>query len=257
MTITNQHVEPVAVAPFPGGLLSTARTLSGDWRGGVTFRPIDGTTGVWGCINDGSEKTINPTADPFRVDPFMVYAGFECDGPIEDQLEADARVLLERTRSAAVARELIVSDPVIGNESISTVGIDITTTPQSLRDSIAGFMSVLSTPGKAGEVMLHVPYLAVPYFEEVGIEWRDNGWFLGPIPVSVDAYPNWDGDPPTDDDNAYIYMTRPVEYALGEVQPFGGYSGRINNAVVVAEQLAIVRFEPTFAYGIDVDFGAP
>lgn len=257
MTITNQHVEPVAVAPMPGGLLDVGRTIEGDWRGGVTFRPIDGTTGVWGCINDGSEKDINPTADPHRVDPFMAYAGFECDGPIEDQLEADARVLLARNLSAHLARELIISDPIIGNPSVASVGTDLTPgTPQPFMESIAGLMSVLSDPGKAGEVVLHVPYLAIPYFELVGITWSGSGWFLGPIPVSVDAYPNWDGGPPVDDDEAYIYMTRPVEYAVAEAQPFGGYSGRINNAVVVVEQLAIVRFEPTFAYGINVDFGA-
>lgn len=257
MTITNQYVEPVQAGAMPGGLLDTARPIVGDWTGGVTFRPVNGQAGVWSCINDGSEKDINGTSDPFRVDPFMLYAGFECDGPIEDQLEQDARTVLERSRSQMLAQQLVVSDPLVGNSDLSTDGTDITPGggPVGFRDSVAGLLSAISDCG-GGEVMLHVPLIALPYLDAVGVKWNGTGWFLGPIPVSVDAYPNPDGDPPTDPDNAYVYLTRPVEYGVGEVQVLGGYKGRLNNAVVVVEQLAIVRYDPACVYSINVDFGA-
>lgn len=256
MTITNQPIEPVQAGAMPGGLLSTARPLTGDWTGGVTYRPLNGSSGVWGCVNDGSEKDINSTADPFRIDPFMVYAGFECDGPVEDQLEADARAVLDRSRSHRLAEQLVFSDPLIGNPDFTTEASDITGgTPTAFKQSVAGLLSAIYDCG-GGEVMLHVPLLAMPFLEGLGVKWTGTGWTLGPIPVSVDAYPNLGGAAPTDPDDAYVYLSRPVEYALGDVQVFASYRGRQNEAVVVAEQLAIVRFDPACVYAANVDFGA-
>ena len=264
MTVTNRHIDPIAAGELPGGLTQTARRLpaGSDWTGGVTYTPGCGTAGVWSCINDGSEKDINAKPDPHRVDPFMVYAGFDCSGaPIMDELMVAARNVLARAVSGRLAAELVFSDPLIGNPDLTTVATDITpATPVTLQPSISGLLSFLTLCG-GGEVMLHMPLMAIPYFEFVGIEWRYEtetvGWYLGPIPVSVDQYPNLGGAAPDpDDDNAYIYMTRPVEYELGAVIENPAFKGRTNEALAIAEQLALVRFDPCCAYAINVDFGA-
>ncbi len=262
MTITNQYVAPIEAGALPGGLLSTARRLpaGSDWRGGITFTPACGTAGIWGCTTDGNfpQKEISQKDNPSRFDPFMVYSGQSCSGaPILDELGLAAEAALVRARSGLMARELVVSHPLIGNPDLSVWSPDITpvTGPTDFKSSIAGLLSGLVDCG-GGEAMLHVPTIAMPFLDAVGIKWNGTGWFLGPIPVSVDDYPNRDGLAPTDPDYAYAYLTRPVEYELSELIDVRNYQQRINEAVVLAEQLVILRFDTCCAYSINVDFGA-
>lgn len=259
MTITNQFIQPIQAGELPGGLTTTARRLpaGSDWTGGVTFTPGCGTAGVWGCVNDGSLKETTQNPDPVRFDPFMVYAAQECSGaPILDELGLYANAALNRAQSSLLARELVVSDPLIGNPDLTSVATDITPGgPTSFRATVAGLLTAVRECG-GGEVMLHVPLIAMPFLDAVGVRWDGTGWSLGPIPVSVDDYLNPNGDPPSDPDNAYIYLTRPVEYEIGPTLDLREYRGRLNEAVVVAERLAIVRFDPCCAYMANVDFGA-
>lgn len=261
MTVTNQFVPPIAAGAMPGGLFTTARPLpaGSDWRGGVTFTPGCGTAGVWGCVVDGtSEKNFTLKPDPIRFDPFLIYSGQECHGaPILDELGQAATDALGRAASGLVARELVVSDPRIGNPSFSTEGIDLTAAagPTDFRSTVAGLLTAVRDCG-GGEVMLHVPLISLPFLSKLGVTWEGEGWQLGPIPVSVDEYPNPNGALPSDPDNAYVYLSRPVEMAFSEEVDLREYMGRRNEAVVVAERLALVRFDPCCVFMANVDFGA-
>jgi hypothetical protein len=244
---------------MPGGLLSVARRLpaGSDWRGGITFTPQCGTTsGRWSCTTAG-EKDVSDKPDPQRFDPFLIHSGARCSGaPVMDDLQELVRGELTRASSGWMAEELVLSDPDVGNLDLSTAATDITPldgldpAPTSLKNSIAGLLSAASECG-AGEVMLHVPIVTLVYLIDLGLEWRDGHYWLGAIPVSVDKYPPL-GGVAIDDSEAWLYLTRPVEFEItpiGEIE-FNHFTGRLNEAVLVGERLAVLRFDPCCVYAI-------
>lgn len=259
MTVANRHIDPIETGEMPGGLLAVARPLpaDADWKGGVTFTPQCGTSGIWSCFVGGEEKTTYEKPDPVRFDPFLIYAGATCEGggtPSLTELEQHARDTLLRSQSMQLARQLVISDPNVDSPDLTTVATDITplTGPTGLKNSIAGLLSALANCG-GGEAVLHVPVVALPYLIDNGLVERDGRYWFGVFPVSVDHYPNLGGLPPASSNEAYLYLTRPVEYEMtgdGEIQ-FNHYTGRTNEAIAMAEKLAILRFDPCCAYAIN------
>lgn len=248
-----KKLPPIESSPLGGGLLTVARDIPADWEGGVSFTPRCGTTGVWPkCPSVGrANKSVGSTSKPADVsfDPFMLYSHVNCGGqPFETELLDQANHALRVQQSMQLARQLVFSDPDVDNPDLATTAEDITLTnslgaaPQRLRNSLGGLLTHAVECGM-GEAVIHIPVVAMPHALSSGVEYRDGKYFLGHIPVSFDDYGQPDGSPNAGD-NAWIYLTGPVEVGIGSPLESSVYENRLNQSTVLVEQLAILRFDP-------------
>ncbi len=257
MTVTNQYISPIKINSTPGGFLRSARLLPDgtDWGGGITFTPACGGADVWSCIYGVDKTNIDGKGDPVEFDPFMLYAGKSCSGSANfDELTELARIALVRGASGRMAQELHTSDPAIGNPDLVSTAQDISPlTAPCIENAIAGLMSAAGLCG-GGELTFHVPFVALASLMKLNlVAFEDGRYRLGGHTIIVDDYPN---EPPTVSgvaptaSQAWIYATGPVEYKLGQNIDVTNHKSRTNTATVLAEQMAIIRFDPCCVFAI-------
>lgn len=242
------RVDPIRVASTPGGLQRAARLLETDvdWSDGVTFASNCGGVGTWQCDFSGAEKTIDDLGDNVRFESFLIYAGVRCDGAVvTDDLREHAGIKIARGTSGALARELH-DGAATGNPSLQSEATDITPLVSPCIDgAIAGLLTAADDCG-GGEVIIHVPLVALaPLIKYNLLSYEDGKYMLGGHTVSVDGYYNLGpGGAAAADDEAWIYATGPVEYRLGDEVEFTQFTDRLNENVLIAERLAVLRFDP-------------
>ena len=257
MTVTNKHIDPILAESTPGGFLRAARLLpeGADWTGGITFTPSCGGSEVWSCSYGAQKTNITEKADPVEFDPFLVYAGKTCSGaPDFADLRELAQIALRRGMSGSLARELQQSDPLIGNPDLVSTAVDITPAggPPCINNAIAGLMTTAQACG-GGELTFHAPMVALASLMNYDlVAFEDGRYRLGGHTIIVDNYENVGptGSPAPADNEVYLYATGPVEYRLGENVDVAHFTGRTNEGIVLAEQLAILRFDPCCSYAI-------
>lgn len=258
MTVTNRHIDPILAESTPGGFLRAARLLPDgtDWTGGVTFTPSCGGAAIWSCSYGAEKPNITGKADPVEFDPFLVYAGTQCSGaPDFDDLRQLSQIKLRRGMSGSLARELQSSDPLVGNPDLVTTGIDITpggVAVPSIKNAIAGLLTTSGECG-GGEITLHAPIVAMAALLTFGlVEFTDGRYRLGGHTIILDNYDNIGpvGSPVAADNEVWIWATGPVEYRLGENIDIAHFTGRTNEGIVLAEQLAILRFDPCCVFAV-------
>lgn len=260
MTITNRYIDPIPAEETPGGFLKAARSLpaGADWTGGITFTPSCGTTDVWSCVYGDEKQNIDAKADPVEFDPFLIYAGTTCSGAHDvENLTELTRIKLARGTSRALARELHSSNALVGNPDLVSSATDLTPggTAVALKNAIAGLLSASGDCG-GGALTIHAPLVALPALMELTLASFDGETYsIGGHTLIVDDYPNEPptGGPAATSDEAWLYVTGPVEYRLGERIDVAHYTGRTNESIVLAEQLAIVRFDPCCVFAILAD----
>jgi hypothetical protein len=256
MTITNKYIDPIIAESTPGGFIRSAGLLpaNADWTGGITFSSSCGGTDVWSCSYGVDKQNITDKGDPVEFDPFIVYAGKRCSGaPDVANLTELATIALKRGISGSLARELHSSDPTIGNPDLVTTATDITPgAAPCVQNAIAGLMSAAGECG-GGPLTFHVPFVALASLMSMSlVEFSDGRYRLGGHTIIVDDYPN---EPPTGGavaaaNEVWLYATGPVEYKLGERIDVGQFTERLNESIVIAEQLAIIRFDPCCVFAI-------
>lgn len=256
MTVTNRHIDPILAESTPGGFIRAARLLpeGTDWTGGVTFTPSCGGSGIWGCAYGQTKAEIEEKSDPVEFDPFLIYAGRTCSGaPDEDELRTLAQIALRRGMSGSFARELQQSDPLVGNPDLVTTATDITpASPPCINNAIAGLMTTAQECG-GGELTFHAPLVALASLMQYNlVTFEDGRYRLGGHTIIVDGYENVGptGAAAAADNEVWLYATGPVEYRLGQNIDVAHYTGQRNEQIVLAEQLAILRFDPCCVYAI-------
>lgn len=256
MSITNIKIDPIPAESTPGGFLRASRLLPEgiDWKGGVTFSGSCGGAERAGCSYGVDVWNVATKGDPVEFDPFMVGAAVKCDGaPDIEDLRQLAQIRLRRGMSGQFARELHTSHPDVGNPDLVTTATDITPlTVPCMENAIAGLLSAADDCG-GGELTLHVPLVALASLMKVDlVDFSDGRYRIGGHTVIVDAYPN---TPPTGGaaagtDEAWIWATGPVEYAVGQNANVEHFTGVLNESVVVVQEQAILRFDPCCSYAI-------
>lgn len=256
MTITNKYIDPIIAESTPGGFLRSAGLLpaSADWTGGITFTPSCGGSDVWSCSYGVDKQNITDKGDPVEFDPFIVYAGKRCSGaPNTAELKELATISLKRGISGSLARELHSSDAAIGNPDLVSNAVDISLpAAPCVQNAIAGLMSAAGECG-GGPLTFHVPFVALASLMTMNlVEFSEGRYRLGGHTIIVDDYPN---EPPTGGaaagaNEVWLYATGPVEYRLGESTDVAHFTERLNESIVLAEQLAIVRFDPCCVFAI-------
>jgi hypothetical protein len=258
VTVTNRHIDPILAESTPGGFLRSARLLpeGTDWTGGITFTPSCGGSAIWSCAYGEEKSNISDKESPVEFDPFLVYAGTTCSGaPDFDDLRQLSQIKLLRGMSGSLARELQSSNVLVGNPDLVTTAIDITPSggPTAVTNAIAGLMSAAQDCGGGGELTFHIPLVALAgLMRHTLVEFIDGRYRIGGHTVIVDAYDNIGptGSTLPSENEAWLYVTGPVEYRLGENIDVAHFTGRTNEGIVLAEQLAILRFDPCCVHAI-------
>lgn len=210
---------------------------------------------MWGCSYGVEKPNISEKGDPVEFDPFLLYAGVTCSGaPDLADLEQLAKIRLRRGMSASLANQLLQSHPDVGNPDLVTLASDITPLGGApcMNNAIAGLMTTAQGCG-GGELTFHAPIVALASLMQYDlVEFADGKYRLGGHTIIVDLYENIGpaGSPVAGANEVYIYATGPVEYKLGATIDISHFTGRTNEGIVLAEQLAIMRFDPCCVYAI-------
>lgn len=260
---------PIGSGRLRGGILSAARPLpsGAEWRQGLTFNPVclTGDDRLWFCTDvvdpEGEEsqpvKNLDAVTAPVVFDPFLAYAESECSTWISrDDLLALARQGFDRTLSAGFAAQL-QSNPLSaqGNQSpsLNSVGTEIAGSGTAdISNTLSALISNAICDCRQTDLLIHAPIRALPFFvERELVEWDDSRsiWHMGPYDFSFDCYSETgpdDVDTAVDGSEVWLYVTGPVEYAVGpEVVPTLEHSltARTNDQLALVEHLAALRFD--------------
>lgn len=255
MSVLLGKLPPITTGRLPGGLLSVARKLDADydvWRQGVNFNGhVAPTGGYHRCVNpaDATDKDIDAVGEVVQFEPFMIYQGAECSTWMDtDELLDMARRGLASTESSMLALQLQDAQ-VTSNPGLADSAEVLTGGPSDVVNTFSGLITAACECG-INDLVFHVNIRLIPFLlEKRLIQWDGSVWRHGPWPVVADCYS--DEVVPTDEDpvagdgsESYIYVTGPIEIAVGpEIEPYGITASQ-NEAVALVERLAILRFDP-------------
>lgn len=242
---------------------------------------------------------FEPQAPPIAAfRPVLLYVPLDCDFVTlgdEDSWLATARDELSTSSAFQLARTL--AGGVDGDEWFSDPNCDAGINPTlsqpypgeafgaappggSAANDVVGsagdhpiagvgeLLAAYTAATMKGGASLHVEVRLLPHLLAMGHVNQRGDIYVGPmesvvIPHSELLGPatNADGDPDAPAaGNSWMYVTGPVEYALGEArvlpeeraQRFVGF-GRTNQWSVIAERQGIVRFNPSVVFAAEVD----
>lgn len=268
-------VEPT---PVEVNLLTSAQGLPAEvasfdvWRSGLTARPVTSIAGgTWpgtGCPADEEPKAEAESSAVETFDPFITYTVQGClDGAPSGRLaefRAEAEAALVYQTPYRMARELWTGERT-GNPSLQSTATDVSATSAMPASEAADLLLARFEDCTAGaRGWLHVPTVLAGqmaskgYLRRVG---RQLQTIQGHVVIPGPGYPGageWGPedavDPTAADGEAWIYVTGPVEAAVGTVFHTGtpdravGSFGRTQEQLVFAEQYAIVRFPATCTF---------
>lgn len=243
------------------------------------------------CPEPDTDKEAAAARGEVATDAFMIYTPMQCDWQTEESnvLEAASTELTDTHTAFGVAGALWLGEGL--PETITLTDGTASAPPTLRRSATDLALGELEfsvavaellrayeecTGGNGGAV-LHVPSILVPYALGAGdgggtIARTEGNLYRGPLGSVVSPGPGYpsgasvagaDGFGPLTDpgppeqyagtlaDQAWIYVTGPVEYALGTIKvlPEDEASrrlgvGRANLYEVWAERFALVRFDP-------------
>lgn len=251
---------------------------SASWRNGISWTPLScQPSGAWAqCPEADSVKDeAVDTGGPVEVMPFWFYTPLSCEWALEpDELDTAARALNDTHAAYAVARALWFGEGLpAANPTLRNTATDVSVGggTADLDDAVALLLATYETAtGGNGGAVLHIPGLALT--GALGgvpggsfIARPEGNVYRGPLGSLISPGPGYpygasaagaDGFGPetapdvyagTAGDELWVYITGPVEYALGEsieLSPTPGLVSRLNVHQVLAERQAIVRFDP-------------
>lgn len=262
---------PIESGRLRGGILSAARSLPApysEWRQGVTFNPlcndVQGLNEVCPAGEGPLTKEILGVSAPVEFLPFVLLSGRECSTWMPgSELLDQARMSLEMGISRSFAQQL-ESDPLgASGRSLYTDATDITgATLANMTATLTGLLGAVCECGKF-DLTIHVPLYAIPtLIESQTITWDDSGtgrWMYGPWVVSADCYeglgvatPSGANPSPGPADpaacEAWVYITGPVEVAIGDLEVIADVDERTNGQIQLVERLGILRYDPCCVY---------
>lgn len=289
-------IDPVAPSP---SLLTVARRLGGIseseqpgevpedvdltfWRSGISWvsDACTPTTHEELCTDGARPDGTAAVLSTEIAYPFRYYTEMACDWILDGKLADRARGLTEARAAWALSRALwlgeglpatITDTDAASYETLTLVNKadDVSAaTALDVDDAFARLLSHYETASSGlGGAVLHVPTVLLPHAKATALIWKEGDQYRTTSDARVSPGPGYPfgvgafgpGGASTAADEVWIYVTGPVEYALGDVrvvpedeaQRRGLY--RRNDYQVWAEREAIVRFDPCLAFAALVD----
>lgn len=244
-----------------GGIIASSRVLPAsfdEWRQGINFNTScnPNGTGLTGCINpdDPFDKTISQLGDVAEFEPFLAYSGRECSTWVTSQELLDAASQgLEATISHAFATQLQTGQ-IGSNPSLNSSATDITpVSPVDIVNTFSGLVQAICACG-INDITFHINLRAIPFLVERHIVTWDSisgNWKHGPYNVSADCYGSVgpdDSEEAEDGSEVWVYVTGPVEFAVGDLVQTEGLDVAVNGKSELVERLGILRFDPCCVY---------
>lgn len=252
--------------PIPG--TRTGDTPALNWRDGITWQSTDGDCQrgyTWpNCQTDPLLfKCAATDHTAVRTDPFVIYVPAECDWTIHpDEVRARARNELDAATPGQIARALWTgttdAGPIVESQSLMACGTDISAAAGAVdpTTAVATLISNYEQCASAnGRPTLHVPAALLPWLLDSYVVRQEGDTYRGPSGSLVSAGPNYPSDGAFGPGGAiaaagqaWMYVTGPVEYALGdpiifpEDDAMARADQRMNRFEVWAERQALVRF---------------
>lgn len=274
-------------APVTEGLTSpgdgAVTPMKASWRNGLSWTQascVPSKAWPW-CPAPGQMKDEpDGLGGVIDVSPFMVYTPLMCEWVTdEESINSQASALTDVHTAWAVARALWFGEglpDVPEQPSLRRSAVDVSVGGAAdLDDALAQLLGAyeVATGGNGGAV-LHVPSIfftgalgGVPGGSLVAK--AEGNLYRGPLGSVLSPGPGYpwgvsvqgaDGFGPIISegppvyagsavDEAWVYVTGPVEYAVGPIERLvPGGNQRINTHEVYAERPAIVRFDPCTAF---------
>lgn len=239
--------------------------------------------------SDDLKTLADGLGDLVATDPFLVYTGIECEYVLTqggDRIQQAAEELTDVHTAWAVARALWLGEglPTVADDNyglpptlrrvatdISIGGVD-----GPLDDVVAALLRAYEAcTGGSGGAVLHIPSILITAALGGGdggarVAVQEGNIYRGPLGSVISPGPGYPHDSSTQGangygplvsagppevyrgngyDEAWVYVTGPIEYAVGPVTSVGTVEERhapfrMNKYVEVAERQAIVRFDP-------------
>lgn len=256
-----------------GSLTASARPLpeDADWQAhGVSHDPeACQRAWVWqrcsDVVPDGDpeegdvvSKPLNGGIEPVTFLPFLIEANAACEGISRNRgvLDDRAKRTLQLNASQQIGRAFSSALPdgyANVNPNLTNSATDITGAgPSSLVNTLQSLLREAVECGLSGDLFIHAPHWTLPRFlEDTQIVQVGQTFKLGGHTVVLDqGYTNEGPDeaPAAAADEAWLYISGPVEYATGPIQSLADMTEHVrlqlNTANAMAAQLGIYRFDP-------------
>lgn len=268
MTLLPRPEGEIRPEPPAASLLTVARTVPfgfDEWRSGIAWYPNGCTPAAgWSDCDD-------PTRPPEKCDPrpqgsviarpwTMYLPEGGCDDPSPGIDWNDrARVALDAYRAGQVSRELATGEHTPGVPSLEGVASSLVTPGAvSVTEALSLLLQARINAGFAGMHMAHVPLWLIPSAEAQSLL-TGSTTTMGNVRVSPG--PGYPGRNPVDvgvpvdpaTGQGWVFMSSPVEYGLGPVttpMEREDQKHRTNRSFWIAEQMAIVRFDPCGVFAV-------
>lgn len=250
------------------------RDLADAFNAGVSFRD-DMCLPIAGWPRCPDENTYNRgKIDPENGDtpvflPWTIYAPVKCDGGLvnPDELFESGRQSLAAKRPYAIAREVWTGE-ISGSVSLQSAAVDVSaSSPTSAKIAASTLIGNYRDATLGSQAWLHVPDGLLHQLDDF-VERKGDRLLTktGDVVVPGPGYPSNDGNwgpegAATGADDAWMYVTGPVELAVGHVYELGsgttptGSFARMNRHVLYVEQDAIFRFPPCAVFAVKVNKG--
>lgn len=241
-----------------GGLLAAARPLEGEWWRGVTFSSgqciapqVVGT-----CTEEDVTKNPNDLSETSVFDMVGVVQALQCSTLGRPMLDDIASAALDVTREFAVAGEL-QTGAASGNPSLADASL-IGDGSGDVVGALACLDQTAATELSGRLAFIHVaPFIATHLLAE-GAVYRDGRtWYTASGNIVVIS-PGYDGREPGEDvpypsagDSLFMYATGEVYAAVGQREQLRAEDRSVNTLHSIAEDAALVAFDPCFNVAID------
>jgi len=275
----------VGIAPVRGtaSLLSVARALppGARWGSGIAWRPLV-TCGAGDAgpayrrefCASGDMEGLDDDTPTSRVAfyPYDVYLPYECDWVLPDGPEGEpaftqaSLAALDAASAWHVSRELMVGDTEDENPSLVSTASDISeATPVHPVRAVGLLLDAWSActqqsgDGRNGPIIHAAPSVVTDLLAH-GVVAQIGDVLHGPVGSLVSPGPGYplaavpdDGE--DGDEDAWVYISGPVEYALSAPEVAVGdvlNNPRLNKYLDWALRQAIHRFDPCCVFAIAV-----
>jgi len=235
-----------------------------NWRSGVQWRSPAGHKGerqTW-CSSSITFATAAAITQPAFY-PYIIDVPYSCDWVYEDaDYRQDAVDQLDAVTPWHVSNELWTGTAEPLNKNLQTSATDVSAASAVHPVTALGtLLEAYSDCSQAGGAVIHCPLSTIVSLLHAGLVKQQGDLYFGPGGCLVSSGPGYPtaatgtgpGGANAGTGNVWMYITGPIEYALGDIEitPDGGeahYDQRRNRYEVVAQRLAIHRFDPVCVY---------
>lgn len=244
----------------PGGLLTAARPIGGEWWRGVMFSSgrclVPQNVGP--CPTEpATEKVRARPSDAATFQAFNVIQAVECSTLGRSDMGGLANQSLDVTREFGVASELLTgaatANPSLAGAVLAADDLGSATDPIAA----LGCLDQMAGVALSGRLaFIHAPITVANAWLAAGAIWRDGRLWRtvsGSIVVSSPAYDGRapGGAAPGPGDTMYAYATGEVFAEVGQRETLQSVDRAVNTDTAIAEDAAIVGYDPCFAIGVD------